>query len=116
MMDERRRSERTDLDEIAYISASGSSTRCRVVNISEDGAALEVPDAKYVPSCFHLMTQQDRVIRSCRVVWIKQNRIGVKFDQSLEEQPPVTPRDRQFLQHFVTANGGARLAYPEAES
>jgi hypothetical protein len=100
MINERRKSERTDLDEMAYISASGSSTRCRIVNMSEDGAALDVPDATYIPNCFHLMTEQDRVVRSCRIVWIKQNRIGVKFSQPVEEQPPVTHRDRQFLQHL----------------
>ncbi|WP_312011890.1 PilZ domain-containing protein [Bradyrhizobium sp. AUGA SZCCT0182] len=43
MIDERRKSLRTDVDEMAYISASGSSTRCQIANMSEDGAALDVP-------------------------------------------------------------------------
>src|SRR4051794_2919901 len=103
MVDERRKSLRTEVDEMAYISASGSSTRCRVANISDDGAALDVPDAAYIPNSFHLMTERDRIIRSCRIVWIKQNRIGVEFERSLEEQSPITHRERQFLEYLREA-------------
>lgn len=103
MIDERRKSQRTDVDEMAYISAFGSSTRCRIANMSEDGAALDVPDASYIPNCFHLMTERDRLVRSCRIVWIKQNRIGVEFEPALGEQSPITQRERQFLQYLRDA-------------
>ena len=43
-MHERRSVERTEVNEVAYISGDGSSVRCRVVNISTEGAAVEVPD------------------------------------------------------------------------
>ena len=79
-MEERRRGPRADVDEPAYISSHGSSTRCRVVNISAEGAAIDVPDPMFVPTRFQLMTEADRVIRDCRVVWTKQNRIGVIFE------------------------------------
>jgi hypothetical protein len=79
-MEERRRGPRADVDEPAYISSGGSSTRCRVVNISAEGAAIEVPDPLFVPARFQLMTEKDRVVRNCRVVWTKQNRIGVIFE------------------------------------
>jgi hypothetical protein len=79
-MDDRRKHPRIETEEPAYISVDGSSTRCRLVNISEMGAAVEVPDPAYVPSHFQLMTEKDRVIRNCRLIWIKQNRIGVAFD------------------------------------
>jgi hypothetical protein len=104
MIDERRKSQRTDVDEMAYISASGSSTRCRIAN----GAALDVPDASYIPNCFHLMMERDRLVRSCRIVWVKQNRIGVEFERALEEQSPITQRERQFLQYL--RDGGWRRA------
>jgi hypothetical protein len=100
MNDERRKSQRTLVDEVAYISSSGSSTRCRIANISDDGAALNVPDASFIPNCFHLMTERDRIVRSCRVVWLKQNQIGVQFEIAVEEQPPITHRERQFMQHL----------------
>ena len=78
--EERRRAPRSDVDEPAYVSSHGSSTRCRVVNISAEGAAIEVPDAAFVPARFQLMTENDRQVRNCRIVWIKQNRIGVIFE------------------------------------
>ena len=79
-MEERRRGPRADVDEPAYISSQGSSTRCRVVNISGEGAAIDVPDPVFVPARFQLMTEKDRVVRDCRIVWTKQNRIGVIFE------------------------------------
>ena len=72
-----------DTDEIAYISCDGSSTRCKVVNISAEGAALEVPDAEHPPARFNLMTEKDRVVRRCRIVWIHQNKIGVMFEADI---------------------------------
>ncbi len=78
--DERRRLPRSDVDEPAYISSHGSSTRCRVVNISAEGAAIEVPNPAFVPGCFQLMTENDRVVRNCRMVWTRQNRVGVIFE------------------------------------
>jgi hypothetical protein len=51
-----------------------------VVNISAEGAAIEVPDPALVPARFQLMTESDRVVRDCRIVWTKQNRIGVVFE------------------------------------
>jgi hypothetical protein len=78
--EERRRGARSDVDLPAYVSSHGSSTRCRVVNISAEGAALEVPDPVFVPPRFQLMTEDDRQVRNCRIVWIKQNRIGVIFE------------------------------------
>jgi hypothetical protein len=78
--EDRRRGPRADVDEPAYISSHGSSTRCRVVNISAEGAAIEVPDPAFIPARFQLMTETDRVVRDCRIVWTKQNRIGVVFE------------------------------------
>ena len=81
-MDERRSSTRSDVDDVGFISVSGSSTRCRVVSLSEGGAALDVPSASAIPDRFQLMTERDRLVRTCRVVWIKQNRLGVEFEGS----------------------------------
>ncbi len=79
--EERRKYPRVEIDEPAYISMGGFSMRCRLLNVSTEGAALEVPNPDSVPLSFQLMTEKDRVIRGCRVIWTKQNRIGVAFDQ-----------------------------------
>jgi hypothetical protein len=78
-LEDRRKSPREEVDEPAYISGDGSSTRCRVVNASTEGVAIEVPNAAYIPPQFKLMTERDRVIRTCRVIWMMKNRIGVAF-------------------------------------
>jgi hypothetical protein len=79
--DERRKHPRAEVGETAYLSSGGASTRCRVSNISEEGAAIDVTNAAYVPDRFQLMTEKDRVIRNCRLVWIQENRIGVAFEK-----------------------------------
>jgi hypothetical protein len=111
----RRKSKRTEVDEIAFIYLSGSSTRCRVVNVSSDGAAIDVPDVRYIPDRFGLMIQSDRLIRTCRVAWIRENRIGVEFEPSLEEAGPVTHRDRQFLQHLRSGQWRPATGLPGGE-
>lgn len=79
-MEERRKHPRVEADEPAYISAGGWSTRCRIVNVAAEGLAIEVADPSYVPPRFQLMTEKDRLIRNCRLIWTKQNRIGVTFE------------------------------------
>jgi PilZ domain-containing protein len=78
-MEERRRHHREETNDLAYITGDGSSIRCTVVNLSLDGAALEVPDATAVRARFKLMTERDGALRDCRIVWLTKNRIGVQF-------------------------------------
>lgn len=85
-MEERRGVERTNVDEIAYISGDGASLRCRVFNISDKGAAIELPTKQHMRSIFQLMLEKDRIVRDCRLVWSSGNRVGVVFvDESSEE-------------------------------
>ena len=79
MMKERRRVERDAANETAYICGDGSSIRCCVVNLSEDGAALELPDARFLRDRFKLCLEKDGIIRDCRLVWRSANRAGVEF-------------------------------------
>ena len=79
--DERRKHPRAEVDETAYVSSGGASTRCRVLNISAEGAAIDVANAAYIPDRFRLMTANDRVVRNCRVVWIQRKRIGIVFEK-----------------------------------
>jgi hypothetical protein len=76
---ERRRHQRTELNEPAYVSSGGSVMGCMVRNISAEGAAIDVDNAAFVPSCFRLVMAADRSVRDCKVVWIRDNRIGVSF-------------------------------------
>lgn len=115
MFQERRRSQRESVRQTAYVSHMGSSTRCTITNISAEGAAIEVPDASFIPIRFQLMTETDRVVRNCCVVWIKRNTLGVQFESTdqltasqpasceqypvLRAQVPTHPQ-RQFMQYL----------------
>jgi hypothetical protein len=114
-IDDRRRSDRAEVDEVAFISVAGSSTRCRVVNLSNAGAAIEVPDAAHIPNCFQLMMESDRSVRHCRIAWIKQNRIGVQFGQAPEAQSLVAHRERQFLQYLRDGEWRRATNLPDGE-
>jgi hypothetical protein len=55
------------------------ATRHRVRNISATGAALDVGSPLGIPAQFTLVTDGNHL--PCRVVWRKEKRIGVTFDQ-----------------------------------
>jgi len=55
------------------------SVDCMVKNISETGASLDVKSSSGIPDNFELHIPLDGFRRACRVVWVKSNKIGVKF-------------------------------------
>jgi hypothetical protein len=61
------------------IEFSGSTIDCVVRNISETGAALEVASPVGIPAEFNLLISGNIAKRPCRVVWVKDKRIGVAF-------------------------------------
>jgi hypothetical protein len=79
-MEEKRKYPRSEINERGYVSSGGSVMHCMVVNISAEGAAIDVENAAFVPERFRLVMAKDSsIIHECRVAWIKQNRIGVTF-------------------------------------
>ena len=63
------------------IEFGGSTIDCVVRNISETGAALEVASPVGIPAEFNLLISGNIAKRPCRVVWVKDKRIGVAFRQ-----------------------------------
>ena len=78
-MVERRKHQRTEINEPAYISSAGSVMSCMVRNISHEGAANDVENPAFVPAHFRLVMANDSSVRDCRIIWIQQKRIGVAF-------------------------------------
>ncbi|KRR22021.1 PilZ domain-containing protein [Bradyrhizobium retamae] len=79
-MEERRKFPRTEIEEPAYVSLSGSVMRCVVRNISREGAAIDVDNPAFVPQRFRLVMAKDSsIVHECRVAWIQKNRIGLTF-------------------------------------
>jgi PilZ domain len=61
--------------------SNGDSSECIVRNLSETGAQLELRGP--IPNRFDLLVEDGQWRRSCSVVWRRENRAGVKFDEPL---------------------------------
>jgi len=77
---ERRHHQRTGIDQPAQICVGNEHIDCRLVDVSPNGAAIEVADTRMIPNRFQLKTEHDRVVFDCRVVWINRNRVGLIFE------------------------------------
>jgi hypothetical protein len=88
-MEEKRKHQRTEINEPAYVSAGGSVMRCIVRNISPEGAAIEVENPAFVPAQFLLVMASDSSTRDCTVIWIREKRIGVAFSAPAGARPPA---------------------------
>ena len=86
-MEEKRKYQRTEIDEPAYVSAEGSVMSCIVRNISPEGAAIDVENPAFVPSRFRLVMANGSSVRECRIAWIQQRRIGVTLCCFATEHP-----------------------------
>lgn len=78
-MDESRIAGRQRTLKAGKIEFGGGAIDCAVHNISATGAALNVASPVGIPARFTLVTEDKRL--SCHVVWRKERRIGVAFDQ-----------------------------------
>ena len=87
-MDENRGGIRRRVLKSAMIEFDGGAYSCAVRNLSEAGAALAVPYALAIPNEFTLIMETDQVSRHCRVIWRKENRLGVAFEQ-VDNQPEL---------------------------
>lgn len=78
-MDEHRITTRHRVLKAGTIEFGGGAIDCTVRNISAAGAALDVTSPLGIPAQFTLVTEGNHL--PCRVVWRKEKRIGVTFDQ-----------------------------------
>lgn len=62
------------------ISFGGAAVDCTVRNVSNSGATLDVASLAGIPPSFKLAIRADDFVARCRIVWSKENRIGVAFD------------------------------------
>lgn len=91
--------------------ANGYSIECKVRNLSETGALLEV--CGMIPNTFDLVIGADQFRRSCSVVWRNSERVGVRF---IEARKPTLPSEglvskstefRQYAEFCRSLAGGA---------
>lgn len=79
-MNDKRKASRHRVLKAGKILFDGAVIDCTVRNISRTGAALEVESPVGIPHRFILVIETDRVRRACQVIWRKERRIGVGFD------------------------------------
>ena len=87
-MDENRKAIRRRVLKSATIEFDRGAYSCAVRNLSEAGAALDVPYTLAIPHEFTLIMETDQASRHCRVIWRKENRLGVAFEQ-VDNQPAL---------------------------
>lgn len=81
-MNEKRITARHRVLKAGKIAFDGGAIDCTVRNISKTGAALEVASPIGIPQAFILIIEADHVRQPCHVVWRREKRIGVAFDQN----------------------------------
>lgn len=59
---------------------NGAAIDCTIRNLSESGAALEVDSPVGIPERFMLVVEADHRHLPSRVIWRKETRIGVHFE------------------------------------
>ncbi|MBI5321606.1 PilZ domain-containing protein [Bradyrhizobium sp.] len=83
-MEDKRRLRRTRVLKAGAISFGGAAISCTVRNLTKSGAMLDVASPLGVPREFTLVISSEGVRHECRIVWIKERRIGVSFKPSGE--------------------------------
>jgi PilZ domain len=66
------------------LNAHHSAIDCRVRNLSEGGACINVASLIGIPERFDVIFDADKSIRGCRKVWHRDNHIGVEFEKAVE--------------------------------
>ncbi|MGO8908121.1 MAG: PilZ domain-containing protein [Bradyrhizobium sp.] len=78
-MEEHRISARHRVLKAGKIEFGDGAIDCTVRNLSSTGAALDVTSPLGIPAQFTLVTEGQHL--PCRVVWRKEKRIGIAFEQ-----------------------------------
>ena len=84
LMEDKRRLRRTRVLKAGMISFGGMAISCTVRNLTKSGAMLDVVSPLGVPREFTLVISSDDVRHECRIVWVKERRMGVSFIQDRE--------------------------------
>ena len=77
---EKRTAQRNRVLKAGTIEFPGGAFSCMVRNMSEAGAALDVPSLAGIPNEFSLLLSIEGIRFHCRCVWRNERRIGVTFE------------------------------------
>jgi len=81
----RRRRPRRTRDVAAWIERHCSEMleRCKLINVSDDGALFSIDDVYDLPNQFRLrLIRESPAVLNCKVIWQRDKKVGVQFLQS----------------------------------
>lgn len=79
-MEDKRKLRRTRVLKAGTISFGEAAISCTVCNLTRSGAMLDVASPLGVPREFTLVISPDDIRHECRIVWVKERRVGVHFE------------------------------------
>lgn len=79
---EKRAAQRTRVLKAGMIEFPGGAFSCMVRNLSDKGAALDIPSLAGIPDEFSLHLPIEGLRFHCRSVWRNERRIGVIFEHA----------------------------------
>ena len=80
-MDQKRIAPRNRVLKAGIIEFNGGGIDCIVRNVSRTGAALDVASPVGIPRDFTLIVPADGLRKRCRLIWLRESRIGVAFEE-----------------------------------
>ena len=85
---EKRRSQRRPalMPAVIFYPEQNEHVACLVLDLSPDGALLELPRAKNLPLVFWLRLDGESTLRFCTVAWQSENHLGVEFSEQIIER------------------------------
>ena len=82
---DQREAERIQVDReaVGIVRQSDSSMDCHVSDYSDTGACLEFKRPENVPDQFKVFIPETGTLHDCALVWKEENRVGVRFRNSV---------------------------------
>ena len=80
-MHEKRDIERTRVMRSAkiIIGPDARMVDCTILNLTNRGASVDIADSFAMPDLFQITLDNGRTVRSCRLIWRRNERLGVAF-------------------------------------
>ena len=90
---DKRKARRRPLRRSAWVALGPNDLHgCKLFDVSESGARIEVEDATPIPDQFMLfLSKNGAARRACQVVWRNSNQLGVKFEKHLAAAAAAEP-------------------------
>jgi hypothetical protein len=94
---------RVVLGAVAVLGGGNMSFKCRIRDLSADGARIVVPDGQVLPSEIYLINLRDQIAHRAHVVWTRGIESGLNLNASIDLATSTDP-SVAFLKSIWRAN------------